>query len=193
MELQRTFVNVPEVMHACIRLVEGRAAKSNVRLYTSFDPHLPLWFVDEGRLRQIGINLLSNAVKFTPAGGKVVFSANLDEKGALAIAVADTGVGMSPSEIKIALERFGQTETSLSRRNEGTGLGLPLTKNLVELHGGVLSIASVPGEGTTVTLTLPPQQLPKASVPISARKQADSQLPPQARAAIYKTTETAKE
>jgi len=109
MELQRTFVDVPEVMLACIRMVESRAAKSNVRLRTSFDPNLPRFFADEGRLRQIGINLLSNAVKFTPAGGKVVLSANVDKNGAIGISVADTGIGMGPPEIKIALERFGQT------------------------------------------------------------------------------------
>jgi two-component system cell cycle sensor histidine kinase PleC len=109
-------------------------------------------------LRQIALNLLSNAVKFTKAGGRVTVSTGLDPSGRIAIAVTDTGIGMSEDEIRIALEPFRQVTSSLSRSNEGTGLGLPLTKTLVELHGGRLDIASVPGRGTTVTVIFPPSR-----------------------------------
>jgi len=160
MELQKSFVDVADVMRRCLRLVKERAAKFNVRLRTSFDPNLPHLFADEGRLRQIAVNLLTNAVKFTPAGGDIVLSASVDQDGAIVISVADTGIGMSPPEIAVALERFGQTPSAQSRPNEGTGLGLPLTKTLVELHGGQLGIDSVPGKGTTVTVKFPPQQFP---------------------------------
>lgn len=160
MELQKSFVDVADVLRRCMRMIKDRASKSNLRLKTSFDPNLPRLFADEGRLRQIGVNLLSNAVKFTPAGGQVVLSASVDPDGAVMIGVADSGIGMSPGEIKVALERFGQTPSSLSRPNEGTGLGLPLTKTLVELHGGRLAIASAPGKGTTVTVRFPPQEFP---------------------------------
>ena len=146
------------VMQGCVRLIKPRAAKSNVRIYTAFDPGLPVLLADEARLRQIGLNLMSNAVKFTKAGGRVSISTGLDSAGGITIAVADSGIGMTADEIRIALEPFRQVTSSLSRTNEGTGLGLPLTKTLVELHGGELDIASVPGRGTTVTVKFPPSR-----------------------------------
>jgi signal transduction histidine kinase len=160
MELQKSFVDVAVIMRRCMRLIKDRASKSNVRLKVSFDSNLPLLLADEGRLRQIAVNLLSNAIKFTPAGGQIVLSAGVDQHGAIFIRVADTGFGMSSAEIEVALERFGQTASARSRPSEGTGLGLPLTKSLVELHGGQLGIDSVPGKGTTVTVKFPPQQFP---------------------------------
>ena len=146
------------VMQGCVRLIKPRASKSNVRINTTFDPNLPVLLADEARLRQIGLNLLSNAVKFTKAGGRVSISTGLDREGGIVIAVTDTCIGMTADEIAIALEPFQQVTSSLSRTNEGTGLGLPLTKTLVELHGGRLDIASVPGRGTTVTVTFPPSR-----------------------------------
>lgn len=146
------------VMQGCVRLIKPRAAKSNVRIYTAFDPNLPVLLADEARLRQIALNLLSNAVKFTKAGGRVSISTGIDLAGGIAIAVTDTGIGMTEDDIRIALEPFRQVTSSLSRSNEGTGLGLPLTKTLVELHGGRLDITSVPGRGTTVTVSFPPSR-----------------------------------
>ena len=107
------------------------------------------------RLRQIILNLLSNAVKFTPTGGRVDVAVRLPAEGGLEISVRDTGVGMRPEDIRIALEPFRQLDDSMSRRHQGTGLGLPLAKMLAELHGGELALASEPGRGTTVTVTLP--------------------------------------
>jgi len=106
-------------------------------------------------LTQILVNLLSNAIKFTPAGGRVTISTGVDQEGGITIAVTDTGIGMTAAEIAIALEPFQQVTSSLSRTNEGTGLGLPLTKTLVELHDGRLDITSTPGRGTTVTVAFP--------------------------------------
>jgi signal transduction histidine kinase len=146
------------VMQGCVRLIKPRAAKTNVRIYTAFDPNLPVLLADEARLRQIALNLLSNAVKFTKPGGRVSISTGLDQEGGITIAVTDTGIGMTADEIRIALEPFRQVMSSLSRSNEGTGLGLPLTKTLVELHGGRLDIASAPGRGTTVTVAFPPSR-----------------------------------
>src|SRR5690606_32434047 len=103
---------------------------------------------------QIALNLLSNAVKFTGRGGKVRLSAAA-EGDTLVIEVADTGIGMAPEHIPVALERFGQVDGSLERRYEGTGLGLPLTKKLVELHGGRLELESKLGVGTKVRVLLP--------------------------------------
>jgi signal transduction histidine kinase len=158
MLLHEARVDAALVMQGCVRLIKPRAAKSNVRLQTNFDPHLPVLQADEARLRQIGLNLLSNAVKFTKAGGRVSIATGLDGDGGIVIAVTDTGIGMTADEIVIALEPFQQVTSSLSRTNEGTGLGLPLTKTLVGLHGGRLDIASVPGRGTTVTVSFPPSR-----------------------------------
>jgi len=156
MQLHETRIDAAVLMQGCVRLIKPRAAKENIRLLMDFDPRLPVLLADEARLRQIGLNLLSNAVKFTKAGGRVTISTAVDADGGIVIAVADTGVGMTPEEITIALEPFRQVMASQSRTNEGTGLGLPLTKTLVELHGGRLDIASTPGRGTTVTVTFPP-------------------------------------
>jgi signal transduction histidine kinase len=105
---------------------------------------------------------MSNAVKFTPAGGRVTVSAAVDAAGAV-IAVADTGIGMTAADIPVALEPFRQIDGVMSRRFDGTGLGLPLTKALVELHGGSLEIASAPGRGTTVQIRLPLERVASAA------------------------------
>jgi signal transduction histidine kinase len=97
-------------------------------------------------------------VKFTPGGGSVVVAVSWSSKG-VAISVTDTGIGMAPEEIPVALERFGQIDGRLSRKYTGTGLGLPLTKHLVELHGGALAIASEAGKGTTVAALFPPERM----------------------------------
>jgi len=115
---------------------------------------LPTVYADKRRLQQVLINLLSNAIKFTPAGGTVRISAAKGESGVI-ISIADTGIGIAPADIPKALERFGQVDSRISRTYEGAGLGLPLAKQLIELHGGTLTIDSAVGQGTTVTVTLP--------------------------------------
>lgn len=107
------------------------------------------------RLKQIVINLLSNAVKFTPRGGRIDISAHIDTAGALVIVVKDTGIGMAPADIAVALQPFGQVDNGVDRKYEGTGLGLPLSSTLVELQGGAFAIESGLGVGTTVKFTLP--------------------------------------
>ena len=116
---------------------------------------------DARALRQILLNLLSNAVKFTPEGGKVRLDAFLSDQGDLIFEVHDTGIGMADAEIKTALTPFGQVDSRLSRRFEGTGLGLPLSKGLTELHGGTLTVQSESGKGTTVVVILPAQRVCK--------------------------------
>ena len=110
---------------------------------------------DQTKLLQILINLATNGVKFTEPGGTVRLTAARDDDGALAFAVSDTGIGMRANEIPEAMKPFSQIDSSLSRNQEGTGLGLPLAKMLTDLHGGSFRIDSVPGTGTTVTVTLP--------------------------------------
>jgi signal transduction histidine kinase len=127
-----------------------------VKLESDLPAALPQLLVDARRFRQIVLNLLSNAVKFTPEGGRVEISAWMADDGGVALAVADTGIGMSEDEMRRALEPFVQLDRAGRRKQEGTGLGLPLCRQLVELHGGALTLASVPGEGTVATVRLPP-------------------------------------
>jgi signal transduction histidine kinase len=152
--LDEDVVDLNESIAGALTMVALRAEEVGIALRCAIAPELPLVRGDPRRLRQIMLNLLSNAVKFTPKGGRITVSA--DRHGAeLAIAVADTGIGMAPEHIGIALARFGQVDNRLARRYEGTGLGLPLVKRLVELHGGKLAINSALGRGTTVTILLP--------------------------------------
>jgi signal transduction histidine kinase len=118
------------------------------------DAGVPAVDGDATRLRQVLLNLLSNAIKFTPSGGRIVVSAQRTGD-CVSLAVNDSGIGMAAKDIPKAFEPFGQIDSSIARKYGGTGLGLPLSKMFAELHGGALTIASVPGQGTTVTVTLP--------------------------------------
>jgi signal transduction histidine kinase len=117
---------------------------------------LPMVRADPTRLRQVLINLLSNAIKFTEDAGRVWVAAADEPDGGMVLTVADNGIGMSEAEIAVALQPFGQVENTLSRSFNGTGLGLPLARRLIELHGGELRLSSVKGEGTEVSVRLPP-------------------------------------
>ena len=147
-------IDLAGTIAACLHLVEGQAKKSKIQLSTALDRNVHLIRADDRRMRQILINLLSNAVKFTPDGGKVRVSSFL-KNGGLAIVVSDTGIGISDEDIPKVMTSFGQVESKVSRNYEGSGLGLPLAKHLVELHGGTLTLESQVGCGTTVTITLP--------------------------------------
>jgi signal transduction histidine kinase len=152
--LEESAVDIGEAIAGAVTMVSLGATEQGIDLRPAVAPGLPPIRADARRLRQVLLNLLSNAVKFTPKGGVVIISAG--RRGAdLAITVADTGIGMAPEHIAIALERFGQVDSRLARRYEGTGLGLPLVKRLVELHGGTLAIDSTLGHGTIVTVVLP--------------------------------------
>jgi len=150
--LDRRPVELGSLVDECVDAVALVARKQEVVLRREIED--VLLFADGRRLRQMLLNLLSNAIKFTPKGGEVSICAALSADG-FEIVVRDTGIGMEAEHIPKALERFGQVDSSLSRRYEGTGLGLPLTKALAELHGGTLSIASRPGAGTAVTVRFP--------------------------------------
>ena len=153
-QLQEQTVDLAATVDACMLLVEAQAFQGDIRLSVSLDPEVPFIRADERRLRQVLINLLSNAVKFTPEGGKVIVT-SARRSGGLAISVRDTGIGMAPEDIPKALAPFGQIERKVRRKQEGTGLGLPLARQLVELHGGTFAIESTISVGTTVTFLLP--------------------------------------
>jgi PAS domain S-box-containing protein len=155
LELEETEVDLASVFASVERLVRDQAHRRQLRLTVASPESLPLLHADERRLKQILINLLSNAIKFTEPGGSVEALAGLDPDGQLSVAVSDTGIGIAPEDIPEALAPFGQVDNRLSRKFLGTGLGLPLTRALVELHGGNLVLASAPGVGTTVTVRFP--------------------------------------
>lgn len=159
LELHEESADLGAIVEACVRLVGPKAREGNVGLSVQLPRDLPNVYVDELRIKQVVLNLLSNAVKFTPAQGAVTVEAARMATGDVRIIVADTGIGMRPEDIPIALEPFRQIEGTLTRHYEGTGLGLPLAKALIELHGGTLSLESAAGQGTTVIA-----QLPKARV-----------------------------
>jgi two-component system cell cycle sensor histidine kinase PleC len=118
----------------------------------------------ERMVRQILINLVGNAIKFTPAGGTVCIAGHMLPDGSYALAVRDSGVGMTDEEIVVALTPFGQISNLMAAKHSGTGLGLPLAKAMMELHGGSLAIASAPLRGTTVLLTFPPGRVLRGAV-----------------------------
>ncbi|HEY0835044.1 MAG TPA: HAMP domain-containing sensor histidine kinase [Azospirillum sp.] len=149
-------VDAADLAQACLRLNSGQARASGVTVSVEVVPGTGALHADPRAAKQMVVNLLSNACKFTARGGTVRLEVRGLPDGGVLLAVSDTGVGMTAEEITTALQRFGQVDNLHTRQNAGTGLGLPLVKGLIELHGGALAIASVPGDGTTVTLTFPP-------------------------------------
>ncbi len=158
MTIEEEPVDLAAAVEDTLRLVTERAAEGGVALAAELPEDLPRLWADRIRVRQMLVNLVTNAIKFTERGGTVTVGAKSSSDG-LAIRVADTGIGMTADEIATARSAFGQADTSLSRRAEGTGLGLPLVQCLVELHGGSLDIESEPGEGTAATLRFPTERV----------------------------------
>ncbi|MBI2236317.1 MAG: hypothetical protein HYU60_05085 [Magnetospirillum sp.] len=142
----------------CLRMIHPRAAQGGVQIVDALPP-LPRVRGDRRRITQIVLNLLSNAVKFTPRDGSVTVSARIEPSGGLSLMVADTGIGMDADGVARALQPFAQVENRLQRAHEGTGLGLPVSKSLAQMHGGDLSIESHPGKGTTVCLGIPRERV----------------------------------
>jgi signal transduction histidine kinase len=158
-ELREEKVRVYSAIQECLLAVEQQAARGGICLTEPAPDIGASFFGDKTKLKQIIINLLSNAIKFTPPGGSAGITAVADEDGGISLMIRDTGIGMSAEEIQVALELFRQVDNSLSRRFEGTGLGLPLAVQLTELHGGTLTIDSMPGAGTAVMVRFPPNRI----------------------------------
>jgi signal transduction histidine kinase len=155
LELREEDVDIARVVALSSTIVREMADKVGVNYNVTMAEVLPHVRADSGKLRQILINLLGNAVKFTPSGGNVTLSADSGPDGVLQFRIADTGIGIPADKMEVAMAPFGQVDSRLARRFEGTGLGLPLTKRLVEMHGGTFHLASEPGKGTIVTVRLP--------------------------------------
>jgi len=164
-ELHEDNLDLGEIAGTCRRLMAERAYDAGVRLDVVDRFGGCLFRGDERKMRQIILNLLSNSVKFTPSGGLVAVDVGLSEQGGLQLVVRDSGIGMAAADIAKALEPFGQVSDVMTRETGGTGLGLPLTVKLVELHDGTLAIDSAPGNGTAVTLTFPADRTVRPAQP----------------------------
>ena len=154
-ELQEEYLDVTEVIDSCLAMTRNRAASGDVAISVDIKTQMPLLHADERRLKQIVINLVTNAIKFTEPGGTVEIKSWYSSDSGFVLQVIDTGIGIAFEDIPKALARFQQVSGTLSRQHEGSGLGLPLSKSLVELHGGTLDLQSQVGKGTTVSVRLP--------------------------------------
>lgn len=159
-------VHVAKSINKCLTIVGERANKGKVTISTEIPKSLPMLVADRLRFIQILLNILTNAVKFTGEGGKVHIDVRTQEdadKGLqFIITIKDSGIGMSKADVDKAFQSFGQVDSGLNRKYEGTGLGLPLTKKLMDLHHGTITLESELGKGTLVTLVFP--ALPPAEV-----------------------------
>jgi signal transduction histidine kinase len=154
MELNLATFDLPAAIDNALTLIRERAMRHGIALSVEIDSQLGELNADERKLKQILLNLLSNAVKFTPEGGRIKVGARLLGE-MVEIAVNDTGIGIAPEDHAAVFEQFKQVGTDYKRKAEGTGLGLALTRKLVDLHGGAMRLESEPGKGSTLAFTLP--------------------------------------
>lgn len=159
MDLAEDPVDLARLAATALRLLEPVARTASVSLALAVPKDLPAVLGDERRLRQVLLNLVSNAVKFTGPGGSVRVEAGLDADGGLEVRVADSGIGIAREDLERVFQPFVQLDSSLSRRYQGSGLGLFLSRALAQAHGGTLTLESEPGKGTTALLRLPPSRV----------------------------------
>jgi len=167
--LSETPVDLREAIDSCMRIVRERADNGGIALVAELAPDLPTFNADERMVKQVLLNLLSNAIKFTPPGGSVRIIARVDDADGLIVQVVDTGIGIAAADIERALQPFEQIDSSLHRKYQGTGLGLPLARSMSELHGGRFAIESTVGQGTTVTVHFPPERSLRKAPAMGAR------------------------
>ncbi len=148
-------LDLQPIFKSCLLIIDAKAREKNITVRDDVAADLPLVFADRLRVKQILINIMSNAVKFTPEKGTVKLYACRHDDEFVLISVSDNGLGMSAAEVDMALRPFGQVNQGFNKRQEGTGLGLPISLALARLHNGNLSVASEPGKGTCVSLYLP--------------------------------------
>ncbi len=170
-EIHEEAIEIPELAHSVWRLIQQPAEQQGVRLVLELPEDPPALYADQRKLKQILVNLMSNAIKFTEAGGTVTMNVWFRGDSGYVFQVVDTGIGIALTDIPKALSQFGQIQSDLNRQYQGSGLGLPLTKALVELHGGTLDLQSEVGVGTTVTVRFPTErivELPRGAKAVNA-------------------------
>jgi two-component system, cell cycle sensor histidine kinase PleC len=165
-ELNEESVSLVQIAEECRHLLKLRASNRGITINDMFEPDMPRLWADERAVRQICLNLLSNAIKFTPQGGEVWLKVGWTAAGGQYFSVRDNGPGIPESEIPIVLDSFGQGSNAIKSAEQGAGLGLPIVKSLVELHGGTFSLRSKLREGTEVVVTFPPERVMAALEPV---------------------------
>jgi two-component system cell cycle sensor histidine kinase PleC len=165
-ELNEESVSLVAIVEDCHHLLKLRASSRRITLHEVFEPQLPRLWADERAIRQICLNLLSNAIKFTPQTGDIWLKVGWTASGGQYISVKDTGPGIPEEEIPIVLASFGQGSNSIKSAEQGAGLGLPIAKSLVDLHGGTFTLKSKLRIGTEVTVTFPPERVVAAMAPM---------------------------
>ena len=159
LDLREDVFQTGETLDVCVKMLADQASESGLQLLREGPDRLPSLWADEKKFMQIMINLLSNAIKFTPEGGKVTLTAEIEGDGSLKLTVSDTGIGIAADDLEKAMAPFSQVDSAYCRTHEGTGLGLPISKALAELHGGTLVMESEPKVGTTVIVRFPSERL----------------------------------
>src|SRR5271169_5054922 len=172
-ELNDEAVSLPGVVEECRHLLALRAKNRSITVTELLDDKLPRSWADERAVRQVTLNLLSNAIKFTPAGGEIVIKVGWTRNGGQYVSIKDTGPGIPPEEIPIVLSSFGRGSLAHKNAEEGTGLGLPIVKGLVELHGGQFRLTSKLRQGTEAVVIFPPERV------MDALPALDPEAPPE--------------
>ena len=176
-ELNEEPVELAAVVEDCHRLVKLRSKNRGITIHEAFEPNLPRLWADERAVRQICLNLLSNAIKFTPQGGEVWLKVGWTASGGQYMSVKDNGPGIPEDEISVVLASFGQGTNAIKSAEQGTGLGLPIAKSLIDLHGGTFTLTSKLREGTEVIATFPPQRVMAALPPVVETPSIQPQMP----------------
>ncbi len=161
-DLKEESVSLVAITQDCLHLLKLRAQKRDIDLVEAVEPSLPRIWADERAVRQVVLNLLTNAIKFTPRGGKVTLKVGWTSAGGQYIAITDTGPGIPEEEIAVVMSSFGRGSLAQKNADEGSGLGLPIVKGLVELHGGQFMLRSKVREGTQAIVVFPPQRVMNA-------------------------------
>jgi len=182
-ELREESVALVNIVEDCRHLLTMRAKKRNITIVEAFEPQLPRIWADERAIRQVVLNLLSNAIKFTPQSGTITIKVGWTATGGQYFSVRDTGPGIPEDEIPIVMSSFGRGTLAQKNAEEGSGLGLPIVKGLVELHGGSFVLKSKVREGTEVIVVLPPERIMDALPRLDPTSSAP-QNPPKPRRAV---------
>jgi two-component system cell cycle sensor histidine kinase PleC len=167
-ELNEESISLAAIVEDCHHLLQLRATNRGITIHEMFEQELPRIWADERAVRQICLNLLSNAIKFTPPGGEIWLKAGWTASGGQYMSCKDTGPGIPEEEIPIVLASFGQGSNSIKSAEQGAGLGLPIAKSLVDLHGGTFTLKSKLRIGTELVVTFPPERVVAAMAPMDA-------------------------
>jgi two-component system cell cycle sensor histidine kinase PleC len=166
-ELNEEAVSLAAIVADCHHLMKLRASNRGITIHEVFEQGMPRLWADERAIRQVVLNLLSNSIKFTPQGGEIWLKVGWTASGGQYLSVKDTGSGIPEAEIPIVLASFGQGSNSIKSAEQGAGLGLPIAKNLIDLHGGTFTLKSKLRIGTEVIVTFPPERVMSALAPMT--------------------------